>query len=982
MAGYLGTLFMANVGMRLLLPPKSEFTKASTNFGAMVGKISGIQRRYFSEAGKNNVRSLGQTLRATALLGNKYGTEASKKIIETLSSNLTKIASITNSRVKQVGKNAGATFQMANRFNRSASKNLSSYGPKMGAASFAKKYAGDLDMMSKAMARAEVRAARMTANIIKGADAFANMGAYLLGTFRNALAISVTMLTTLGYTIKGLSQDFAEFEKQLINANSIWQEQNEVLYEISDRVVKFGEDYGVAYENAGRVLYQFASAGLEAAEAQAVLNDVLLLSMAVQGDANTIGKLTVQTIKGFGLEMSDSTEVTDKFAHAINASLIEYQDLAAAIKFALPFFAATNQNLDQLLGSIQILTDRALEAGIAGRGLRQALAEFAEGAEDSTRKMHEMGVSVTDANGDFLKMTEIARNFANVVGTEVANDTELLTALIEDLNIRGATAFIHLVQNVDEFEEAVSELANSQGASNKMAEVQQGSLVMQIQLLRNAAKEVFYLSEAQYVANGYMNEFDFELKQLVSSFKDMFIIELADGSKELTQFSYDIRNTVIVSLQGFREIVDELVVGMIQMTQQGYGLADMARMLFMPIKALTNVFIAMDNVLGAVGGSGALMKFYFLSMIFGQIGAAAIMAAQSVGYLIKVITGGSEALEKLIGIGLMVSMFIPGVGPVTRGGSMMMKGARGMKGLGTGRGLSVGGYQLSPGKFLAKRHKEGIKSIMDDPKWLKGGTAGLRKDYGTGIDWSDLQDVRSYKGLGGKGQWTPIRAQIPAHRDWVGGRYGGYGFPKTYDIKTRELMPSGLGKYGLPTRKGEQMMIPDVGEAIFQGYGAGSLGYPQRAAVGASGVYPRIAGKARPDNIKMMNQTTFDMFTGPGGKLPTVQEMWMAQEGFPTTMFGLKGGASARGLAVQKYSDEFARYWGSQYFMGGMGGVGAGAYIYGNAGGNNYAYDSYMAQMRTSSNYGAGGQDLYVENAYIESNNFQDLFYNSDNLGT
>ena len=70
-------------------------------------------------------------------------------------------------------------------------------------------------------------------------------------------------------------------------------------------------------------------------------------------------------------------------------------------------------------------------------------------------------------------MTEIARNFANVIGGSVANDTELLTSLIDDLNIRGATAFIHLVQNVDEFEQAVAELSNSQGASAKMAEMQQ-----------------------------------------------------------------------------------------------------------------------------------------------------------------------------------------------------------------------------------------------------------------------------------------------------------------------------------------------------------------------------------------------------------------------------------------------------------------------------------------------------------------------------
>ena len=405
--------------------------------------------------------------------------------------------------------------------------------------------------MSLELKNIEIAQRAANRQMLAAGETFQNMGSYLLGTFRNALVTSTTLLTTLGYTIQGLSADFAVFERELINANSIWQEQNEVLYAISDRVIKFGEDYGVAYDNASRVLYQFASAGLEAAEAQAVLNDVLILTMAVQGDANTIGKLTVQTIKGFGLEMSDATEVTDKFAHSINASLIEYQDLASAIKFALPFYAATNQDLDQLLGSIQILSDRALEAGIAGRGLRQALAEFAEGAEDSTRKFAEMGVEVTDAQGNFLQLTEIARNFSDAVGTEIANDTELLTTLIEDLNIRGATAFIHLVQNVDEFEQAVAELANSQGAAAKMADVQQNSLSMLTQKMRNAMKEVFFLSEAQFVANGHMNEFDMRLKGLVKDFTQLFLVEMPDGTKQLTEFSYDIRNVVMESYKDF-----------------------------------------------------------------------------------------------------------------------------------------------------------------------------------------------------------------------------------------------------------------------------------------------------------------------------------------------------------------------------------------------------------------------------------------------
>ena len=50
------------------------------------------------------------------------------------------------------------------------------------------------------------------------------------------------------------------------------------------------------------------------------------------------------------MEMNQAAEVTDKFAHAIQKSLIEYEDLSSAVKFALPFFTATGQSIDQLLG--------------------------------------------------------------------------------------------------------------------------------------------------------------------------------------------------------------------------------------------------------------------------------------------------------------------------------------------------------------------------------------------------------------------------------------------------------------------------------------------------------------------------------------------------------------------------------------------------------------------------------------------------------
>ena len=49
--------------------------------------------------------------------------------------------------------------------------------------------------------------------------------------------------------------------------------------------------------------------------------------------------------------------------------------------------------------------------------------------------------------------------------------------------------------------------------------------------------------------------------------------------------------------------------------------------------------------------------------------------------------------------------------------------------------------------------------------------------------------------------------------------------------------------------------------------------------------------------------------------------------------------------------------------------------------GSNYAYAPMMAQMDSSSMSSGAGQDLYINNAYVESNNFKDLFYSADELG-
>ena len=445
---------------------------------------------------------------------------------------------------------------------------------------------------TKELTEAEAEQAEMTDELDEESKGFGetigttvNQG---LQGYRDVLVESVAIMSAFYYKINQNTQALIEFERELFNANSVFGLTNDELFKTSNMITEFGQQFGMEMQNGATGLYQLASAGLSANEAMQVLPHTLKLSMAVQGDHNTISKLTTQTIAGFGMEMNEAGRLTDKFAHAIQKSLIEYEDLSSAVKFALPFFTSTGQSIDQLLGALQVLTNRALEAGIAGRGLRQALAEFAENAENNDAAFRKMGISILDSEGNMKQLTDIAAEFARVVGEETVSNTELLTALIDDLNVRGATAFVHLVQASDEFTEAVHATENAGGELDKMVKIQNESMGAQIQILKNNVQAIFQLRDATYEGTGFLNGFHEATVNIIKSLSGLIVVE-EEGQQKLTEFGESLRTIVIESMYALHEVILQVVDVIKEFSKEGLISTEMIRLYTLPLRILLDV---------------------------------------------------------------------------------------------------------------------------------------------------------------------------------------------------------------------------------------------------------------------------------------------------------------------------------------------------------------------------------------------------------
>ena len=428
-------------------------------------------------------------------------------------------------------------------------------------------------------------AAKFGANVASAAN-------HIRQGFNVALRNSVAIATAFYYKINQNTQALIEFERELLNANSVFNLTNSELFDVGDTIVQFGQKFGMEMQNGATGLYQLASAGVSANEALSILPETLKLSMAVQGDHNTISKLTAQTLFGFEMEMDRAAEVTDKFAFAIQKSLIEYEDLSSAVKFALPFFTSTGQSLDQLLGALAVLTNRALEAGIAGRGLRQAVAEFAESAMDAEVGFRKMGVEILNSEGEMKQLTEIAADFARVVGPETASNTELLTTLIQDLNVRGATAFIHLVQASDEFTAAVEGSVNAGGQLDEMVRIQNQSLSAQIQILKNNVDAIFFFRDAAFEGTEFMNGFHKAVVEFVQHFSGLFVTTMEDGTYQLTEFGMELHNVAIDAVKELGKVMEMLVEIIVEFSKEGLISAEMISLMVLPMKVFLEIIHA------------------------------------------------------------------------------------------------------------------------------------------------------------------------------------------------------------------------------------------------------------------------------------------------------------------------------------------------------------------------------------------------------
>lgn len=222
-----------------------------------------------------------------------------------------------------------------------------------------------------------------------------------------------------------------------------------------------GQTFGQMPVDEAKALYKAVALGAGNAEkATSIMTAANRLAVAGVSDLATTMDALGGTLNAFGMDFSHADEVSDAFFTAMKNGNTTVQELASSVGRVNATAHAMGIGVQEVLGSVAVMTNKGVQASEAVSGLREALSNINHPSKQAKEEAARLGIQFDAASmrakglGGFLGM--ITHN-----GKFSADTMSRLFTSVE-----GATAMMQLAENQGAaFTTIMDEMGKSAGAT-------------------------------------------------------------------------------------------------------------------------------------------------------------------------------------------------------------------------------------------------------------------------------------------------------------------------------------------------------------------------------------------------------------------------------------------------------------------------------------------------------------------------------------
>jgi TP901 family phage tail tape measure protein len=317
------------------------------------------------------------------------------------------------------------------------------------------------------------------------------------------LTVGISSLVA-GFGVLGgamsLAQVAGQFEQEIGRVGALTRATAEDLGLLRDRAIQAGIATQFSPREAAQGLAELGVRGFQATESMEALGGVLDFAaggqLSVAQGAATVGA----ALRAFSRDASQATFTADQLLRISNATSLQANELQIALGNVARGASSAQQSLEEMLPAIGLVRNTGVDASVAGSAVSSALTFMAGRAEQFQDRL---GVSLTDAQGNFRNFLDIVLESSQEMQTRIPNAAERTATTLQLFGRFGTTAFNAIANQLREGirnaegqivrgAEAIEYLRNSmqtaQGAAAEFRERMLNTFAGQVTLLKGTVQ--------------------------------------------------------------------------------------------------------------------------------------------------------------------------------------------------------------------------------------------------------------------------------------------------------------------------------------------------------------------------------------------------------------------------------------------------------------------------------------------------------------
>lgn len=288
-----------------------------------------------------------------------------------------------------------------------------------------------------------------------------NFGSSLTSVGKSMLVTATLAAAPIAYATK----TFADFDDQMRMVKAVSGATEEQFRRLTEVAEELGRTTSFTARQVAEGMTALGRMGFNPKEIEAAIPAVLNLARATGTDLSEAAETAANNMRVFGLNASQMAGVADILTATANGSAQTLTDLAEGLKMAGPQAAAAGDSITNVSAALGVLANMGIKGSLAGTALRKAYSQFAKVGVQ--KKLQEIGISTTDANGNLRAMPEIMADIAKHMNS--LPSAERLAFAEEIFGLRGSLAGLQLGGNIDQLDEFIKRLRSVDGTAAKTA---------------------------------------------------------------------------------------------------------------------------------------------------------------------------------------------------------------------------------------------------------------------------------------------------------------------------------------------------------------------------------------------------------------------------------------------------------------------------------------------------------------------------------